>query len=230
MTTVSLPTLTDLLTRPRDFFAGLRPLAPKSTRYLWLVGLTGVVTGLYAVISQKPLQDAMGAIPGLPSGAFGMVATLIGSLLTSLLIWLLLWGLGSLGAGREGRSGEVFGATFLPSLIAALVLLPLAALFPLQVHTAAPNLSGLEGLELQRAIQKYSLALQQDTGRQPLSLIGKGLTYAAMAWQFYLAWVGFGVLTGDRQKALRGTLIPLAVLLLLGGAFWLLGRALTGGA
>lgn len=40
--------------------------------------------------------------------------------------------------------------------------------------------------------------------------------------------MGFNVLTGDRSRALRGTLIPLGIFVLLGGALLLLGRALTG--
>lgn len=232
MTTPTAPTLTDLLTRPREFFSALRTLPPATSRYLWLVVLTGLVTGLYSFVAQKPVQDAMQSafrgLPGMPGGALSVVFTILGALLTSLLLWLILWALGNLGAGREGRAAEVFGATFLPTLIASLLLLPVAALFPLHIHTPAPNLAGLEGVELQKAVQTYSFALQKDVGGQPLSVIGKVLTYGAMAWQFYLAWVGFGVLTADRQKALRGTLLPLVVVLLVAGAFWLLGRAVGG--
>lgn len=233
MTTSTAPALTDLLSRPRDFFAALRGLTPNNTRYLWLVAVTGLISGLYAALLQKPVQDAMHSIPGVPSGAFGLVTAVIGSLVVTLLMWLLLWGLGSLGAGKEGRAAEVFGAAFLPSLIVSLILLPITALFPLHVNVAAPNFAGLEGKELAHAIQTYQLAIQKDIGGQPLSIIGRVLGYLGMAWQFYLAWVGFGVLTGDRQKALKGVLIPLAVFLLLGGAFWLLGQAaskMVGGA
>lgn len=223
------PQLPDLITRPRSFFEALRSLPPRNGRYLWLVLLTGLVTGLYAALSQRPLQDALSTLPGLPGGSsFALVTGVVGGVLSSLVMWLLLWGLGSLGAGREGRAGEVFGASFVPSLVISLILLPLAALFPLQVNVAPPNFSGLEGAELSAAIQRYSAELQRDLGRQPLSILGNVLTYAALAWQFYLAWLGFGVLTGDRARALRGTLIPLAVLGVLALALWLLGRALQG--
>lgn len=227
MTAQPSPPLTDLLSRPRDFFAALRALPPNNTRYLWLVLLNGLVSGLYAALSQKPIQAAMQGIPGVPGGGFGLVTAVIGSVVVILLMWLLLWGLGSLGAGKEGRAAEVFGAAFLPGLIISLILLPIMALFPLHVSVAAPNFAGLEGKELSHAIQTYSQAIQKDIGGQPLSIIGNVLGYLGMAWQFFIAWVGFGVLTGDRQKALRGALIPLVVFVLLGGAFWLVGQAAT---
>lgn len=227
MTANPSPTLTDLLTRPRNFFAALRGLPPKNSRYLWLVLVTGLISGLYAALLQHPVQEAMQGIPGLPSGSFGLVTAVLGSLVVTLLMWLLLWGLGHLGAGKEGRAAEVFGAAFLPSLIVSLILLPITALFPLHVNVAAPNFAGLEGQALAKAMQSYQLAIQKDIGGQPLSVVGKVLGYLSMAWQFYIAWVGFSVLTDDRQKALKGVLIPLAVFLLLGGAFWLLGQAAT---
>lgn len=222
------PNISDLLTRPRDFFTALRAVQPNTTRYLWVVLLTGTVTALYTVLSQRPVQEAMSGIPGLPGAGFNLVLSVVGAVGGSLIIWLLLWGLSSLGAGREGRAGEVMAAAMLPSLIFTLILLPLAALLPLKIGVPAPSWSGLEGAELAPAIQKYTAQVQNSVRGQPLSVIGNVLTYAALAWQFYLAFVGFGVLTGDRGKALRSTLIPLGVFLLLGGALWLLGRALSG--
>jgi len=219
------PNLSDLLTRPREFFMALRGLPPRNGRYLWLVLLTGLLTALYTLLTQRPVQAAMEGIPGIPGGAFSLVIGGVGAVILMLLMWLLLWGLGSLGAGREGRAAEVFGAAFLPSALISLILLPLAALFPLQVNIPPPNWGALEGQELATAIQKYSGDIQRQVGRQPLAVIGNVLGYAGMAWQFYLAFIGFGVLTGDRGRALKGVLIPLGVFLLLGGAFWLLGRA-----
>lgn len=229
-TSSAAPNLLDLLLRPRDFFLALREQRPSAARFLWLVALSGLISGLYSALSQRPVQEAMHGIPGLPAGGAGFLIAVIGAVVVSLIVWLILWGLGSLGAGQEGRAGEVYGATFITSLLVCLVLLPLTALFPLHVNVPAPNFGALEGQELAKAIRQYSQALQADLGKQPLSLMGRVLTYAAMAWQFWLAYVGFSVLTNDRQRALRGTLIPLVLLLLLGGAFWLLGRALEGGA
>ena len=227
------PNISDLLTRPREFLTALRGLKPVSTRSVWVLLLGGVASALYTVLSQRPVQEAMSAIPGLPGAGFNVAISVVGALGGSLLIWLLLWGLGSLGAGREGRAGEVFAAASLPGVISALILLPLAALLPLHVNVPAPSWSGLEGQELAKAVQKYSADVQGSVRGQPLSVIGSVLSYGAFAWQFYLAFVGFGVLTGDRGRAIKGTLIPLGVFLLLGGALWLLGRAasaVTGGA
>ena len=226
--TTPAPNLMDIITRPREFFTALKDTPPANTRYLWLVLLGGLITGLYSALSQRPVQEALAGIPGMPGGNLNMVIAVISSLILTLIIWLLLWGLGSLGAGKEGRPAEVFAAASLPALLLTLLLLPITALFPLHVNVPAPNFAGLEGQELAQTIQRYSAALQRDVGGQPLSVIGKVLTYAGMAWQFYLAWVGFNVLTADRSKAMKGVLIPLVVLVLLGGAFWFLGRAAQG--
>lgn len=227
-TATSSPNLMDLITRPSAFFAALKNLPPQNSRYVWVVLLAGVLSAGYALLSQRPVQEAFSTIPGGMGGSFGMVTAALGAILVTLLIWLILWGLGSLGAGREGRPAEVFGATFLPSLLASLLLIPISALFPLHLDIAPPSFGGLEGAELSKAVQQYSVTVQNAIKGQPLSVIGTALSYGAMAWQFYLAWVGFGILTGDRSKALRGTLTPLVVLLLIGGAFWLLGRAAQG--
>lgn len=230
MTAPATPNLIDIITRPREFFSALRSLPPSNARYLWLVLVGGLLTGLYSALSQRSVQEAMTSIPGLPGGNLSLVLAVVGALVVTLIMWLLLWGLGMLGAGQEGRAGEVYGASFVPALLITLILLPLMALFPLHLNVPAPNFSGLEGAELGQAIRQYSRAVQADLGSQPLSIIGRVLSYVGMAWQFYVAWVGFNVLTGDRRKAMRGTLIPLVVFLLLGGAFWLLGRAVGGGA
>ena len=226
--TVNAPNLMDVVTRPREFFTALRATSPRSARYLWLVLLGGLITGLYSALSQRPVQEAMAGIPGMPGGNLNLIIAVVGGVIITLLLWLLLWGLGALGAGAEGRAAEVYGASTLPALLLTLLLLPITALFPLHVNVPAPNFAGLEGQELAQAIRTYSAALQRDLAGQPLSVLGKVLSYAGMAWQFYVAWVGFNVLTGDRSKSLRGVLIPLVVLLLLGGAFWFMGRAAQG--
>lgn len=226
--TKARPQLTDLLTRPRSFFTALQDLPERSGRYLWLVLLTGLLGGLYAALVQKPVQDALGTLPGLSSGSLSLALAVAGGLFGTLLLWLFLWGLGRLGAGTGSRAAEVFGAGFLPSLLVSLILLPFSALFPLQITTPAPNVSGLQGLELAQAIQRYSLILQREVSGQPLSVIGNVLSYAAIAWQFYLAYVGFGVITSDRGRALRGTLVPLGIGLLLAGVLLLLTRAAQG--
>lgn len=176
--------LLELLARPGAFFAALKNLPPINTRYLWLVLLTWLVTGrLAGALAAQAAQQAFQGVPGLPGGGvLTAVISVAGSIILMLVLWLMLWGLGSLGAGKEGRAAEVFSATFLPSLILALVLLPITALFPAQITVAAPNFGGLEGPELARAAQNYSAAVQREVAAQPLSHVSSVLSYAAFAW------------------------------------------------
>ena len=129
------PGLAELLTRPTAFFQALGTLPPRPTRYLWLVALTSLISGISATLLAR---HALSAQSNLLSGAaggvaisplFGYGAAIFSGVFITALLWLLLWGLGTLGAGKEGRAAEVYGATFLPSLLWAIILLPLAALY-----------------------------------------------------------------------------------------------------
>ena len=227
------PALTDLITQPGRFFTALGTLPPSPARYLWVVALTGLIGGVAATILAR---NTLSAQSTLLSGATGGVSispvflygsTVFAGLFLTALIWLLMWGLGALGAGQAGRAAEVAGATFLPSLIFSVVLLPIGALFAPELNVAAPNLSGLSGAALQRAIQAYSLKVQAVSAGQPVNAVTTYLGYAMYVWQAVLAFIGFRVLTGDQGKAIRGVLIPVAVFAVLGVAGVLISRSLA---
>lgn len=221
--------LLDVLSKPTQFFTALKEKKPANGRFVWLVLLTGLVSGLMGYLMQRPIQEAMGQVPGMPTGtAMIAIFSVMGAAIATLLLWLVIWGLGLLGAGGQGRIPEVAAATFLPSLMVSLILMPIIALMPLQLDIAPANWSSLEGQELAKAMQKRQLEISQLAGKQPLSIISNVLSYGAMAWQFYLIFIGLRVMTGDQQKALKGTLIPALTLLVIGGALWLMGRAAMG--
>ena len=89
----------------------------------------------------------------------------------------------------------------------------------------APDLSNLSGLELQKAIQQYAQATQAELGSSVISRLSTYLGYAMYLWQFALAFIGFRVLTGRQNKAWRGVLYPLSLLLVLLLAFYLASQA-----
>ena len=231
---LTAPSLGELLTQPSAFFQKLSALPPRPTRYLWLVALTSLVSGVATtLLSRNALQVQSTLLSGASGGTpisplFNYGAAVFAAIFITALLWLLLWGLGTLGAGKEGRAAEVYGATFLPLLVWAVILLPLAALFAPQITVPIPNLSGLSGLELQRAIQQYAQATQAELGSSLVSRLSTYLGYAVYLWQFALAYIGFRVLTANAGKAWRGVLFPAALLLVVGLAGWLLSRAVTG--
>jgi hypothetical protein len=232
-TDTTAPALADLITQPTCFFTALRSLPPSPARYLWVVALTGLIGGIAATILGR---NALAAQSTLLSGATGgpsisplflYGSTVFAGLFLTAIIWLILWGLGALGAGPSGRAAEVAGATFLPSLIFSVVLLPIGALFAPELNVPAPNLSGLSGAALTKAIQTYSTQVQAASAGQPVNTITTYLGYAMYVWQAVLAFTGFQVLTGDAGKAWRGILIPVAVFVVLGVAGVLISRSLA---
>ncbi len=225
------PRLADLLTRPATFFEQLRALPPNPTRFLGVVALASLVSGLsttllarHALAAQSNmLSGAGGAANVSPFLSYGAAA--FASIFVTVLLWLLLWGLGTLGAGKEGRAAEVYGAAFLPLLVWSMVLLPVAAFFAPQINVAAPQLGNLSGIELQKALQEYAQQVQAASGGSFVTQASTYLGYAVYVWQFALAFTGFRVLTGNRGKAWRGVLYPLALLLALLLASYLASRA-----
>lgn len=230
-TPLTAPRLADLLTRPTVFFEALHRLPPSAGRYLWLVALASVVSGVSTTILARHVlgvQSAVlsGAAGGSPiSPLFNYGSAAFASVFVTVLLWLALWGLGALGAGPAGRAAEVYGAAFLPTLIWAALLLPVALLFAPQVTVAVPDLSGLSGAALQKAVQTYILKVQAASGGNLVNTITTWLGYAVYLWQFALAFAGFRVLTGQPNKAWRGVLYPLALLLVLAAATWLASKS-----
>ena len=225
------PRLADLLTRPTVFFEALHRLPPNAGRYLWLVALASLVSGVSTTLLARHVLEAQSSIlSGAAGGSaisplFNYGSAAFASVFVTVLLWLALWGLGALGAGPAGRAAEVYGAAFLPTLIWAAVLLPVALLFAPQVAVAAPNLSGLSGAALQKALQTYILKVQSASGASPVNTVTTWLGYAVYLWQFALAFTGFRVLTGNQNKAWRGVLYPLALLLVLAAAAWLASKS-----
>ncbi len=192
--------LLDLIRRPHAFFEALQRLPPVPWRYAWLpavAGLAGGVSG--ALLSRAILESQARSLPGLPLGVlYGL--TIILSVVVSLVTWLALWGMGQLGAGREGRSGEVYAASFLAPLLWSLVLAALALLLPPQVNVAAPSLSGLSGQELIAAVQKYSSAVTAQYALSPVVRFSSVMNYAVYLVQFGLAYIGFRVMIEGAGK------------------------------
>lgn len=226
--------LADLITRPRAFFEALGRLPATPVRYLWLVAVTSLVSGVSTtLLARHTINAQSGALSGVAGGAaisplFSYGAAIFASIFITVLLWLVLWGLGSLGAGKEGRAAEVYGATFLPALIWAIILLPVAALFAPEVSVAAPNLTGLSGAALSKGLQTYTQAVQAAFGSMAISKVSTYASYAIYLWQFALAFTGFRTLTGNPTKAWRGVLFPLALLAVLLVAGYLASKAVTG--
>ncbi|WP_425145802.1 hypothetical protein [Deinococcus sp.] len=226
--------LLDLIRSPHRYFEALRrlPLAP--WRLSWLPVLAGLAGGLSSVLLSRSILESQALLLAsstgvqIPAGVF-WAFTIIFSAAVSFLSWLVLWGMAQLGAGREARGGEVYGASFLAPLLWSLVLAVLALLFAPQVSVPVPNLGGLQGAALVSAVQKYTAAVQEQFSASGVVRFSTVMSYAIYLVQFWLALIGLRVmLDEDRNRAWRGVLYPALLYLVLGAAALLVAGAAAG--
>lgn len=200
------PPAAELLTAPRTFFERLRAAEPRVWRYVAPVLLSALLAGvLYALLLRPVVAVAAGAEHAAPAFT-AHVTNAFGTFFLTVLGAGAMAGLGTLGAGREGRAAEVYGATFvvLPPLY--LLLAVLLLVWPGPEATAATP-----GTDLLTAQREALRAVVQT----PLARLTVLVLLLAPLAQFALAYWGLLTLTGDRRRALLGTLLPLLPVLLL---------------
>ncbi|WP_034384746.1 YIP1 family protein [Deinococcus sp. YIM 77859] len=194
------PPAAELLTAPRTFFERLRAAEPRVWRYLAPVLLSALLAGvLYALLLRPVVAALAGAAHAAPAFT-AHVTNAFGSFFLTVLGAGAMAGLGALGAGREGRAAEVYGATFvlLPPVYLLLAVLLLVLPGP-EATAAAPGTDLL-------AAQRVAL---RAVAQAPLTRLTVLVLLLATLAQCVLAYPGFLVLTGDRRRALLGTLLPL---------------------
>ncbi|MBZ9750374.1 hypothetical protein K7W42_05800 [Deinococcus sp. HMF7604] len=206
------PLSTALLTGPRLFARTLAPTEPLAWRYLGVVGLAAVLSGVaYAALVRPAVTLAAQVAGGTAPLAVHATNALGGTFLT-MFTFLLLWGLGRLGAGRAGRPAEVYGASFalLPPLYVLVTVL--ALLTPASAwHPTAAALAG--AAEDARRVQQLALA---GLARTPAAFLLLAVTMLGTLAQSGLAFAAFRELTGHAGRALAGALLPLLPALVVG--------------
>lgn len=189
------PLAAELLSGPAAFFERLRRVPPLPWRYALPPVLAALLAGVVYALLLRPVVGATAE----GAGAFAAHAiNVFGTFFLTVMGAALMAGLGWLGAGREGRAPEVYGVTFvlLPPLYLALAVLLLLSgtdVSPTRTDGAAPSQRELLGQVMQGSLPRVTVLL---------------LLLAPLA-QFALAYRGFLTLTGDRRRALLGTLFPL---------------------
>ncbi|MPY65157.1 hypothetical protein F8S09_00405 [Deinococcus sp. SDU3-2] len=187
------PLAAELLSGPAAFFERLRQVPPLPWRYALPPVLAALLGGVVYALLLRPVVGATAE----GAAAFASYAVnVFGTFFLTVVGAALMTGLGHLGAGREGRAPEVYGVSFvlLPPLYLALTVLLLVS----GTDVAVTSADALSQRELLVGAMQGSLA------RVTVLL----LLLAPLA-QFFLAYRGFLTLTGDRRRALLGTLLPL---------------------
>ncbi len=220
------PPLAQLLRQPKAFYAALTALSAQPWRYVGLVLLTGLVSGIGAALLGRTTVQAQSSlqVPGL-SAPMTYATLIFSGVFLMLVSWLLLWFLGNLGAGSKGRAAEVYGATFTVQLIWSLVMLIVGLVVHPTITVHAPNLQGLDAQHSALAVQRFNQAVAAQVADQPLIKVSNILGYAVYLWQLALAYLGFQATTADKRKAQLGVVYPAATFVILLLALWLLNQA-----
>ena len=181
----------DLLTAPRAFFEQLKGRPPALLVPALIAVLATLLASLANVVATRLL----------PSLSFG--SPLVFALLGGIVFGLVSWGVYGLVlrmlAGAESRAWEVAGWASLPGVVMGLVLLPIAALFPITGNLAAPPSLG-DAEALREWTAQYSGLVRGAT----FSRIAQVLSVVGGFWSIGLTYVALRVLVP--QRALIGTI------------------------
>ncbi|WP_018465069.1 YIP1 family protein [Calidithermus timidus] len=178
----------EVLIQPTRFFQALRERKPNLLPPLLVVVAALVLTAAAGQISIRLLP------PLFPGGAtLQLTFSLAGALFFGLVVWAVGGGLIRLLAGEGSRAWELYGWASFPTLVLALVLLPLAALFPVTGDLAPPPpLSDAE------ALQSWQREYQELVASAPGSRIQQFLSVLATLWSLWIIYSGLRVLAPAR--------------------------------
>ena len=201
--------MTEVLFQPYAFFEKLRQRPPR----VWAAyGVYLLATLLTAVASQLAVRALAAPVPmGNP-----WIWTLLGAPLAALVMWGIFGFVVMLISGAGSRAYEVVGWAAAPSVVAGLLLLVAAALFPVQgTVPPAPSDPAL----MAEWLKSYQAVVQASTFTQ----ISRTLALLALLWSSWIVYAGLGVFA--RARAALGA----GVYLLLQLGLYLLGNVRLGG-
>lgn len=199
------PLPTELLTGPRLFAAHLKATPQVWWRYIPVVVISSALAGLaYGLLTRPAALFAAEQVQApLPGFAF-LLVNLLSGIFLGLLAFGLMWGLGRLGAGRDSRPAELYGASFalLPPLwllsIVWTLLTPRAAFQPGAEATAQAG----------NVAKDLEIAALHATAQTSAAFLLLLITVLGTLAQFALAFPALKESTGRTSRALLGTLLP----------------------
>lgn len=199
------PVAAALLSGPRVFATQLQPTEPQWWRYLPVVVVSSLMSGVaYTLVVRHAASFSAAALGNSTPGVSTSIVNTLGSTFLGLAAFALMWGLGRLGAGKAGRAAEVYGASFalLPPLWLMVIILslftPAAAALP-DAATAAALKGNAEWLQR---------AAYHATAQTQAAFLLMAVTILGTLAQFGLAFPALLTLTGRRSRAALGVLLP----------------------
>lgn len=209
------PSVINLLLKPRQFFASLSELPENPYRYVHFRFFitSALVLGAYGFLGNNPVREALQEVGGpLPPSLAGMMVV---SLFSWLWTWFLHWKIMGWLLGKEARTGEIYGVTLLvPLLISSLLFMPIL-LVPVQLQVPLPEVSSLQGADLKDALTGYRHDLYRELKRVPVRRALQAVSLLVTVWSYFLAYLGLFTITKNPRKAILGSVLPAALIILL---------------
>jgi len=176
----------EVLLEPTKFFEKAKERPPRP----WISYLVVLLAGLIsALASQLAARDLPAPTLFGPSWLWLLVGVLIGSLI----LWGIFGFLLHLLTGLGARAYEIAGWTFAPGVVLGLVLLALAALFPIEARLPPPP-PPLEIAQLKDWMHGYEAAVRASL----FSQVSRWLNLIGVLWGAWILYAGVRVFAAKR--------------------------------
>ena len=178
----------DVLLEPVKFFEKTRERPPRPWLGYLVVFLTSFLSGLASQLATRTLHAPQGFGPS-------WLWMLVGVVLGSLIMWGLFGFIFHLVTGLGARAFELAGWAFAPGVVVGLLLLAVAALYPIQASLPpAPA----DPSQLKDWLHAYQAAVRNSTYTQ----VGRWAGVLSVLWSAWIVYAGGRVFAEKRAVLL----------------------------
>lgn len=192
------------ISNPLAFFRSLQDddkLAGGAVLVVLLVALLSAGVGYFSAL---PSTDAFP--DDIPFRQFGLIAATLGSVMVTFISWLVNGLLVRMSAGMDSKPWAIVGYAMSPLLIIYLLIIVLAAIFPVNLVPISVGLDDPEAF--QQAVQQTQKAYQATIFGRSTQLLG----YASSLWWIILIFLGVREAKGTNKAYIAAGLVTLLTL------------------
>jgi hypothetical protein len=196
----------DVLLEPVKFFEKTRERPPRPWLGYLVVLLTSLLTGLASQLATRELSSP-------PTFGPNWLWMLIGIVLGSLIMWGLFGFIFHLVTGLGARAFELAGWAFAPGVVMGLLLLAVAALFPIQGNLPPPP---ADPGHLRDWLHAYQAAVRASTYTQ----VSRWAGLLSVLWSAWIVYAGGRVFAEKRAVLLVVVFLVIEALFMIPGFFF----------
>lgn len=187
----------EVLTNPTQFFRRLFDKPANLAAPLFISALSSAAAGLATALAYRTL-------PSLFPFPFALQAVFI--VLSAFVMGILIWGLTGLVVwlfgGKTSRAFEIVGWAAMVSFVVALVLLPVAAMFPISGDLGPiPDLTGRE------EVLAWQKSLTSVIKASTFSKLSTAISAGSLIWTAWIYFSGLKITVASR--AVLATAVPI---------------------